>query len=427
MRISPISSPFSVEFLLSGDKSISHRALIFSALSSGRCEIQNFSESEDCIATLEILKNLGIRIDREEERILIYGNGGNFIAPKKSLYCGNSGTTMRLMAGLLSSYPFKSTLEGDVSLSSRPMGRIILPLEKMGASFLSSEGNPPLQIQGSSSLNSIAYDMPIPSAQVKSAILLAGLRSRGETLLSQPMQSRNHTECMLKYYGVQIEVNGLHIKMQGGQKLHPQNFDIPGDISSAAFWIVAGAIQEGARVKIKNVGLNPTRITFLNILKRMGAEILIEKKEKKGEMYGDLSIFGKKLSGTKILKEEVPYLIDEIPILMIAGLFASGETSVRNAKELRFKESDRINALAQNFAHLGADFVEYEDGISVRGGKIIQGGEVDSFDDHRIAMSFSIAGLFSEKGIKVKNAKCISISYPSFVKDLKRIQSEISL
>ena len=417
----PSSLPFVGNLSIPGDKSISHRALILSSLANGKCEISHFLPSEDCLSTMNVLRDLGIKIiQKTENQILVEGRGGKFFPPKNPLNCGNSGTSMRLLSGILVAQSFKSTLTGDSSLSSRPMQRIIEPLEKMGASIFSAEGaRSPLEIKPVSSLSGISYVMPIASAQVKSAILLAGLYASGDIFIKQVALSRDHTERMLSYYGVDLEIDGLSIHMKGGQTLSARNFVVPSDISSAAFWIVAAIARGNSYLKIKNVGINPSRLAFLKVLDRMGeSRVEIQKRNTLGgELIGDISVYGGNLKGTDILPSEVPNLIDEIPILMVAGALASGKTTVRGAKELRFKESDRISAMAQNLSQMGIKVQEYEDGLSVEGG-LLKGGRVRSFGDHRIAISCAIAGLFSKEKVIIENGDCVDISYPEFYQHL---------
>jgi len=424
------------EFEVPGDKSISHRAAIIAGLSNGICRIDNFLPSEDCLCTLNAMAQLGATHEVLESMegygptsLNIQGRRMELSAPTKTVDCGNSGTGMRLLAGMLAAQPFDSVITGDASLCSRPMDRIIQPLEKMGASIKAAGDTPgcaPLHITGSK-LKPITYEMPVASAQVKSAILLAGLFTDGKTTVVQPSETRDHTERMLAYYRLRSVRDGDHISVYGGQMPESAGFRIPGDISSAAFWIVAAAALPGSHLLIKNVGLNPTRTALLDVLIRMGAKIKdVVHSDEHGEPYGNIEITGQSLHGTEITREEIPNLIDEIPILAVAGALAQGRMIIRNAKELRVKESDRIATVAENLRAMGAQLEEFEDGMEISGGKPLKGASLDSFGDHRIAMAFTMAGLFAQGETVIENTKCIDTSYPGFTRHLSSIQNERS-
>lgn len=432
LQIDGISFPFCGTLTLPGDKSISHRAALFAALSDGQCRITGFLESGDSLATLHALEQLGITIEYEATgTLLIHGQGGSLQKSLAPIYCGNSGTTMRLLAGILASQSFSSQLTGDSSLSQRPMQRVIEPLEAMGASLhaFGDKNSPPLFIHGGP-LHPISYTLPIASAQVKSAILLAALCAKGETIITEPIPCRDHTERMLKAFQVEstdcYNDNHLHeIRLYGPQQLRACNLSIPGDISSASFWIVAAAARPGSHLSLKNVGLNPTRTGILKVLQRMGATITMSiTEELNHEPRGDITVEGGILTGTLIDGDEIPILIDELPILAIAGALAQGTTFIGNAQELRHKETDRLAALANNLRAMGVHITEYNDGLEILGGTPLQGAMIPSYGDHRIAMSFAIAGLFAQGKTTIKNVDCIATSYPGFESILKQWQME---
>ena len=419
---------FSAKLRMPGDKSISHRAAIIAGLSNGPCHIRNYLPSEDCLNTLRAMESLGVKCDYllsddfGPTELRIHGKGLRLTPPSQPIDCGNSGTGMRLLAGVLAGQDFESSLTGDESLSSRPMERIIRPLECMGARIGSKEGCAPLVFHGGG-LEAVHYDMPMASAQVKSAILLAALYAPGTTTVSQPAPSRDHTERMLAQFQVQTACDGNELTISGGQVPQALDIDVPGDISSAAFWIVAAAAMQDSNLLIKDVGLNPSRTALLDVLRRMGTTIKSSERSSAvaGEPAGSLEVQGGELHGTEIRKEEIPILIDEIPVLAVAGALARGKTTIRNASELRVKESDRITAVVNNLRAMGADVTEHDDGISVVGNKPLHGTTLDCFGDHRIAMAFAIAGLFAEGETVIHNTECIATSYPGFVKDLDQI------
>lgn len=420
------ASTINAEITVPGDKSISHRALMLSALSNGTCRISGLLEGEDCLHTLACLRQLGVQIEKDESNgdLVVTGCKGEFTAPTEDLYCGNSGTTMRILSGILASQPFNCRLTGDPSLSKRPMRRIMEPLRLMGAE-LSTEGPkdcPPLRIHGGK-LTGIRYETPVASAQVKSAILLAGLRAEGNTTVIEPALSRDHTERMLDYYQVRTIREGLSVTIYGNQIPESRDFRVPGDISSAAFWMVAAAAQPGARLIIERVGLNPTRTGIIDVLIRMGAHIReVVSDPEDGEPSGTLEIHGSTLQGTEIAGEEIPNVIDEIPILAIAGALAEGTTVIRDARELRVKETDRIAAICSNLRAMGASVEEQDDGLIIHGPATLRGARLPSYGDHRIAMAFAIAGLFAKGETIIENAECANTSYPGFEKLLQAIQ-----
>lgn len=424
---------------LPGDKSISHRAAIFSALANGESKIENFSSAADCASTLECLKNLGVEISRENSTVFIKGVGKKgLIKPLGELDCGNSGTTVRLLSGVLAGQDFDSVLIGDESLSIRPMKRVITPLEKMGARIEAENNCLPMKIHGINPLQPIEYEMPIASAQVKSCVLLAGLNSDGITKVQSPKtkdqssSSRNHTEIMLKNLGANLEEEFVEqkgefvhqVSVSGDSVLTAKDFFVPSDISSAAFFAVAAACLKNSELVIKNVGLNPTRTAFLDVLKRFGAKIeILNQKENGGEIIGDLRIFGKAETESEynlIDGEIIANLIDEVPILAVFGTQISGGIEIRNAEELRVKESDRIKTTVENLRRMNATVEEFPDGLRVEKSDL-KGAELDSFGDHRIAMAFSIAALFAEGETEIGGAESASVSFPEFFDVLAKV------
>src|SRR5215831_6093508 len=407
-----------LEITVPGDKSISHRAVIVAALSNGVCTVRGFLPSEDCLHTVNAMRALGIKIEQPEATTLvIHGKKRVLTAPGKEIHCGNSGTTMRLLTGLLAGQTFESRLVAGPGLSKRPMDRVIAPLCEMGASVVAEgpEGTPRLRIQGGS-LRGIHCRPSVASAQVKGALLLAGLFARGKTTVEEPIPTRNHMEKMFNYFLVRTATEEAgSVTVFGDQVPESRDFDIPGDISSAAFWLVAAAAQRRGHLLIRNVGLNDTRTAMLGVLLRMGAQVreAVEDVEQL-EPHGVVEVTGVPLKATVIQGKEVPQLIDELPILSIAGALASGKTTIRHAEELRVKESDRIAAIAHNLRAMGAQVSELSDGLEVYGPAPLHGARLPSFGDHRIAMAFAIAGLFAEGETVVQEAECIRKSYPGF-------------
>lgn len=410
-----------------GDKSISHRSIIFGAIAKGTTIINGFLDGEDCMATLAAFKSMGVAIEGPEHRhVVIHGAGKNGLKkPDKIIDCGNSGTSMRLLAGLLAAQNFDSVLTGDESLLKRPMQRISKPLTEMGADISTREGKPPIHIKGGQSLKAISYQMPEASAQVKSAILLAGLYAKGATTITETGVSRDHTELMLKTFSYPIIKTGQSIEVGSANECQGTTINIPGDISSAAFFIVAATITPGSDVIIRNVGINPTRTGIIHILKEMGADITLTNQRYYGEeAVADLQIRYAPLKGTDISPDMVPLAIDEFPIIFIAAACAKGITTLKGARELRLKESDRIGAMVDGLTELGVEAKGYEDGISIKGGAL-DGGVVDSRGDHRIAMSFAIAGAIAKKPITIKNCVNVATSFPSFVTTANELHFQI--
>jgi 3-phosphoshikimate 1-carboxyvinyltransferase len=407
-----------LEITVPGDKSISHRAVMIAALSNGVCTLRGFLPSEDCMHTVNAMRALGVRIEQPEpDRLIVHGKKRAFSAPKEEIDCGNSATAMRLLAGLLAGQTFETRLVGDAGLSRRPMDRVIAPLCKMGANIVAQgpDGTPPLRIRGGS-LRGICYRLPVASAQVKGALLLAGLFAKGKTIVEEPVPTRNHTELMLNYFLVRtVKDENDSVTVFGDQVPESRDFTIPGDISSAAFWLVAAAAQPRGHLLVRDVGLNNTRTALLGVLLRMGAQVreAIEDVDQL-EPRGIVEVTGFPLRGTVIQGREVPQLIDDLPILAVAGALAEGKTIVRHAGELRVKETDRIAAIAHNLRAMGAHVSELTDGLEIRGPAPLHGARVASFGDHRIAMAFGIAGLFADGETIVQDADCIRESYPRF-------------
>ena len=414
------------ELEVPGDKSISHRAVMLAAMSNGTCVIRGFLASEDCLCTVAAVRALGISIESADETtLIIHGKRRVFTAPKSDIDCGNSGTTMRLMAGILAGQPFRSRLVGDGSLSKRPMRRVIEPLTRMGAAITAEgkDGRPPLVIEGGN-LQPIEYVSPVASAQIKSAVLLAGMFAKGRTSVTEPVQSRNHTERMLEYFLIRPQKNDLTVSLHGGQTPESRDFQVPGDISSAAFWLVAAAAQPRSHLLVKNIGLNETRTGVLAVLVRMGAQVREIVEHEEAEPLGVIEVRGARLRGTEIGGKEIPNVIDELPVLAVAGALATGTTVIRDAGELRVKETDRLAAIATNLRAMGAQVQETEDGLIINGGIPLHGARLDSFGDHRIAMAFAIAGLFAEGETIIANTDCVNTSYPGFYQMLERILKE---
>ena len=411
------------EMTVPGDKSISHRAIMFAALANGRAEITGFLPGEDCLSTMKAFQQLGIRIERTDETtVIIEGKRGHFTAPSGDIDCGNSGTTMRLMCGILAAQPFRSRLTGDASLSKRPMKRIIDPLTQMGAKITAEgeKGSAPLVIEGGP-LKGIEYTSPVASAQVKSAVLLAGLFAKGTTTVTEPVLSRDHTERMLAWHLVRPRRNGLSVSVSGGQTLESRDFAVPGDISSAAFWLVAAAAHPGSHLLIKDVGLNPARTGVLAVLIRMGAHVSEIVEHSECEPSGTVEVRGTKLRATVIAGAEIPNVIDELPILAVAAALADGRTIIRDAHELRVKETDRIAAVAKNLRAFGVLVDEKEDGMEIEGGAKLRGATVESFGDHRIAMAFAILATFAEGASHIRDTACVDTSYPGFYEMLHKL------
>jgi len=423
--VDQIRNPLGGNISVPGDKSIAHRAVIFASIAKGRSRITNLSAGDDNSRTVKAFRQMGVEIFRDGDGLCIEGKDWDGLrAPAETINCGNSGTTMRLLSGLLAGRPFRSELDGDSSLRQRPMQRVVDPLTLMGAKIRSKGGNgvAPLEI-GGGGLHGIHYQMPIASAQVKSAILLAALQASGMTTLEEPLKSRDHTEVMLLGFGGEIAVNCKTITLKGGQSLYGQNVRIPGDISSAAFFLVAAAMIPGSDVMIRNVGCNPTRNGVIEVLRRMGASIeLTNERAEAGEPVGDIRVVGGRLHGIDVGAELVARTIDEYPILSVAAALAEGVTTFSDVKELRYKESDRIATMTEGLRRLGVEVDEREDGMTIHGGGRLRGARVRSFGDHRVAMSLAIAGLSSEGGVEIDDADCVEISFPNFFELLDKIR-----
>lgn len=411
-----------------GDKSISHRALLLGALAHGETRISNFLDSADCLATLQALQMLGVEVEvprRGEVRVSGVGLSG-LKTPTCILDCGNSGTSMRLLSGVLAAQAFAATLDGDDSLRRRPMQRVIQPLTQMGAHLESRDGHAPLMIQGCRPLRAIRYTLPVASAQVKSAILLAGLGATGETWVHEPAASRDHTECMLQAMGCDLLRDGDWLGVTGDRALHATAISVPGDLSSAAFFLIGAAICPGAQVTVEGVGVNPTRDGVLRLLQRMGAEIHLRNPRLLGaEPVADIEVQGGELRGIEITPTDVPLAIDELPILLVAAAVARGRTSLHGAGELRVKESDRLAAMAAGLGILGVPVELFADGLQVTGVPRLRGGEIASCGDHRIAMAFSIAGLRSSAPIRIRDCRNVDTSFPGFAQTARNAGLEI--
>ncbi len=424
MIITPIKK-LQGEFNIPGDKSISHRSIMFGSIAKGTTRITNFLQGADCLSTIDCFRSMGIKIHVSDKEILVAGAGLRGLQkPNTTLNVGNSGTTTRLISGILSGQNFETTLSGDESLNSRPMKRIQLPLTQMGASIESVNHNncAPLHIKPST-LHGITYASPVASAQVKSAILLAGLYAQEETTVIEPSLSRNHTELMLKQFGAQINTSLHSIDGVGlpaatiapCDELFGQEIEVPGDISSAAYYIAAGILVPNSEILIKNVGINPTRAGILTVCKQMGANITyLNERTAGGEPVADLLVKSSTLNATTVERDIIPTLIDEIPMIAVMAACANGTTIIRDAAELKVKESDRIHTVVTNLKSMGVDVTPTEDGMIIKGGAPLQGTEIDSYLDHRIAMSFAIAGLVASGETKIKDAHCVDISFPDF-------------
>ena len=414
VKVSKIKQ-LSGEIEIPADKSISHRSVMFSALAKGKSLIKNFSSGADPHSTLKIFKQLGVEHRFLDEKTLEIESSGTLKAPKNPLDCGNSGTTMRLMSGVLAGQNFNSVLIGDESLSKRPMRRVIEPISLMGGEILAKDGHAPLEIF-SKPLKGIDYVSKLASAQVKSCVLLAGLYAEGATSFTEPYVSRNHTELMLKYLGANIKVEGKKVTVKPS-RLTPKNIDICGDISSATFFIVAGLIVPNSDIILKNVGLNPTRTGILDVVKSMDGKVeILNEQEVSGELVGDLRVKYSELKACEISGEIIPRLIDELPVIAVLATQAEGQTIVKDAQDLRNKESDRISSLVKELRKIGADIDETLDGFIINGKKPLHGGvEVETYHDHRLAMSLYVAGLVAQNEILIKEFEWVDISFPEFL------------
>lgn len=406
------------------DKSITHRAIMLSSLAEGKSYVKNYLKSDDCLMTMNAFKQMGVTIEQKENSLIINGAGINGLKnPGKEIYAGNSGTTTRLLSGVLAGQNFLSTITGDDSLSKRPMKRVIEPLSLMGANIKAKENNfLPMTISPCGTLKSIDYTSPVASAQVKSCILFAGLYADGTTTVSEPIKSRDHSEKMFKTFGADISVDGLKVSIKHCDKLYAQEVTVPCDISSAAFFIVAGLIVPNSTIKILNVNINKTRDGILTVLKNMGANIVLDNiRTVSGEDVADIEVKTSKLVSTSFGKEIVPSLIDEIPIIVLGATQSEGQTIISGAKELKVKESNRIHSVASQLNKMGANIQETDDGFIINGPTKLKGTVVDSFDDHRIAMMLSVAGLIADGQTEILKSDCVKISFENFYEVLKSI------
>ena len=420
------STPLRGELAVPGDKSISHRAVMLGALAKGTTSVTNFLKGADCLSTISCFEKMGIEIEQLPSEILIHGKGLHGLnAPETILDAGNSGTTTRLLSGILAGQAFCTTLTGDASIQKRPMTRIITPLSQMGGKIESISGNgcAPLKITGHP-LKPIHYLSPVSSAQVKSCVLLAGMYADGITRVTEPYLSRNHSELMLRSFGADVTSEGTTAAITGNPVLEGQNVIVPGDISSAAYFIAAGLLIPGSEILIKDVGINPTRDGILKVCADMGADIqLLNKREYGKEPVADILVKHSELKATVIEGALIPTLIDELPMLAVMAAFAQGTTVIRDAQELKVKESNRLDIIVQHLSAMGADIIPTEDGMEIHGGKPLKGAVLDSYMDHRIAMSFAVAGMAADGETEILNASCVDISYPEFYRDMAAISA----
>ena len=415
MQIKKISRALG-ELTVPGDKSISHRGVMLGALADGVTRIEGFLSGADCLSTIDCFRKMSIEIDINGSSVTVHGRGIHGIRrPPEMLYAGNSGTTTRLLCGILAGQDFDSAITGDASICNRPMKRVTEPLSRMGAQIRGEYC--PLYITGSR-LHGIEYKMPVASAQVKTAVLLAGLYAEGETIIHEVEKSRDHTELMLGAMGADLEVSGLDIRLTPSEKLNPQHIIVPGDISSAAFFMVLGAIMPNSEIAIRNVGINPTRTGIIDVFKAMGADIKTEnERTSAGEPVADITVSSSDLKGTVIGGELIPRLIDELPVIAVAALFADGETVIKDAQELKVKETDRIHAVVNEFSKCGADIEETDDGMIIRGGRTLHGADFCTYGDHRMAMSLTVLAQLLDGESTLDDEKCVEISYPRFFED----------
>ena len=419
------STPLRGEISVPGDKSISHRAVMFGSLAKGTTEITNFLQGADCLSTISCFRQMGIEIGNQPDRIVIWGKGLHGLnGPNDTLDVGNSGTTIRLMSGILAGQSFDCRVTGDASIQKRPMKRVITPLSMMNAAIdsINHNGCAPLKIQGRK-LKAVHYNSPVASAQVKSCVLLAGMYADGVTSVTEPILSRNHSELMLNYFGASVASHGTTASIFPDPLLEGRKVIVPGDISSAAYFIAAGRLVPGSEILVKNVGVNPTRDGLLKVCAAMGADITrVNENTVSGEPTADLLVRYSSLHGTTVGGEIIPTLIDELPIIAVMAAFADGTTVIKDASELKVKESNRIAVMTGNLSRMGVDVEATEDGMIIHGGKPVHGAEIDSHLDHRIAMSFAIAALSAEGTTKIKDADCVRISYPNFYEDLNQLK-----
>ena len=408
---------------LPGDKSISHRYAMLASIAEGKSRLENYSTGADCASTLRCLRALGVTWERDELDgiVEVQGRGLSLSAPQNPLDCGNSGSTMRMLSGIIAGQKFFSEMTGDESLSRRPMERVITPLTAMGARITSTNGRPPLRIDGAR-LKAIEYKMPVASAQVKTCLLFAGLLADGETTIEEPLRTRDHGEVALRAFGARLEHKQNTVRIRGGQQLQSIDARIPGDLSSAAFFLCAAAIFPGSQLTLPNLLMNPTRARLLEILMQMGLQVsVLQMEEMHGEAVGTIQAQGAKLIGATIAGADTAALIDEIPVLAAIAPYTEQGIEVRDAKELRVKESDRIAAIVANLRLMGAQVEEREDGLKIPGGQSLHGAELDSFDDHRIAMAFAVAALRARGDTAIRGAQAAAISYPAFFETLEQL------
>ncbi len=424
VRVEQVAGPLGGELEVPGDKSIGHRAVILGAVARGETRIDNMSRGADNSSTVAAFRSMGVTFRREASTLCIEGNGWDGLrAPRETIDCGNSGTTMRLLTGLLAGRPFDVTLDGDDSLRTRPMKRVIEPLTRMGGRVTGQGGRAPLEIHGGS-LHGIDYASPVASAQVKSAVLLAGLQARGETRFEEPYRSRDHTEIMARGFGARVESDGRTVAVEGGQELSGTRLKVPGDVSSAAFIAVAAATIPGSEVSILAVGCNPTRTGVIDVLRAMGADIEVTCAwEEAGEPVADLRVRGGELRGTEVEADLAPRTIDEYPVLFVAAALAQGATLFREVGELRFKESDRIAAMTGELAKMGVRTEVRGDDVMVEGGGELRSAAVESHGDHRVAMALAVAGLSTPRGIALSGEDCVRVSFPGFFESLGKISN----
>lgn len=407
-----------------GDKSISHRSVMFGAIANGETRVKNFLLGDDCLSTISCFRSLGVPIEQTEDEIIIKGNGLDGLTESNEILdVGNSGTTIRLLMGILAGRPFHSVLTGDHSIAKRPMTRVTVPLSLMGADIRGRKNGEftPISLTGNR-LKAIEYTLPIASAQVKSALLFAGLQADGTTVILEPAKTRDHTERMIRQFGGVVETDDLSVKIKGGQTLTGTNITVPGDISSAAFFLVAGAITDRSEITLKNVGLNPTRSGIIDVMKDMGASILVDGRDDSAvEPMGDLVVSSSSLRGTIIEGDMIPRLIDEIPIIALLATQAEGETIIKDAHELKVKETNRIDTVVNELKKLGAMIEATDDGMIIKGRTQLNGGKVSSHGDHRIGMMLAIAALVCSEPVYLEDAKAISVSYPNFFNHLESL------
>jgi 3-phosphoshikimate 1-carboxyvinyltransferase len=407
-----------------GDKSISHRYAMLAAIAEGRTRLTNFSTGADCASTLACVRALGCEVVHRDGMVEIEGRGLNLVAPSSPLDCGNSGSTMRMLSGILAGQSFSCELFGDESLTRRPMRRVMAPLTAMGAKIDSHDGCPPLRITGGK-LSPITYELPVPSAQVKSAVLLAGLYAPGETVVVEPVRTRDHTEIALRAFGAELSRSGPRISIRGGQTLHGIDAEVPGDLSSAAFFLCAAALFPNSNLVIDGLGMNPTRAVLLDVLASMGAKTkILRVEEHHGELVGLVNLQPGELKGTTITGSVTAAVVDEVPVLAAIAPYTKDGMSIRDAGELRVKESDRLAAVAENLRAMGAEVEEHQDGLTIPGGQHLHGADINSHDDHRIAMAFAVAALRAEGETRIHGASSARISFPEFFHLLQQLTSE---